>query len=168
VITLCKRDVALKVDEAHYVVNRTVATMMAVGRSGRLELVAAWQHSEQFQGREIRAAIEHLLRHRITFAAGGEDARAAAVQAMSAYSDVIRDDAATRQLQRVLRDVVTNLPQFPCDLFAGDWRPTGRAVRRTHPAGGRGPAADRRTPGRAVDATSAECVLTIRLGSPTH
>jgi hypothetical protein len=125
---------ALKIDEAHYVVNRTLARMMAVGRSAGLELTAAWQHSEQFTDPEVRAAIEQLLRHRITFAAGPEDARAAAVQAMSSYADVIRDDPASRELQRVLPDVIANLPQFHgiCSLVCEERR-VEPFVARTRP-----------------------------------
>jgi hypothetical protein len=127
---------ALKIDEAHYVVNRTLARMMAVGRSARLEVTAAWQHSEQFTDPEVRAAVEQLLRNRVTFASGPEDARAAAVQAMSTYADVIRDDPASRELQRVLPDVIANLPQFHgiCSLVCEGQR-VEPFVARTRPTG---------------------------------
>jgi len=101
-------------DEAHFILNPTIAKAAAVGRSGRLELAAGFQQLAQFQDPVVRAMVEDLLQHRMTFRAAAEDARQAAAQAMQSYADVIRDDPRSRELQRVAPDMLTNLPDHHC------------------------------------------------------
>ena len=85
--------VALKVDEAHLILNESFADALATLRSGGLEVVAAWQYGEQIQDPKIRAGLMSLLRQRCMFSMGeSEDAREMSQIAMSVYSDMIRDD----------------------------------------------------------------------------
>ena len=49
--------VALKVDEAHLVINESFADALATLRSAGLEVVAAWQYGEQIQDPKIRAGM---------------------------------------------------------------------------------------------------------------
>ena len=68
--------VALKVDEAHLILNESFADAMATLRSAGLEVVAAWQYGEQIQDPKIRAGMMSLLRQRCMFSMGeADDAR---------------------------------------------------------------------------------------------
>jgi hypothetical protein len=103
--------VALKVDEAHLVINESFADALATLRSAGLEVVAAWQYSEQIQDPKIRAGLMSLLRQRCMFSMGeSEDAREMSRVAMSVYSDLIRDDAESRARLRLTPDTIVNLP----------------------------------------------------------
>lgn len=103
--------VALKVDEAHLVLNESFADALATLRSAGLEVVAAWQYSEQIQDPKIRAGLMSLLRQRCMFSMGeAEDAREMSKVAMSVYSDLIRDDAESRARLRLTPDTIVNLP----------------------------------------------------------
>jgi len=121
-------------DEAHFILNPTIAKAAAVGRSGLLELAAGFQQLAQFQDPVVRAMVEDLLQHQMTFRAAAEDARQAASQAMQSYADVIRDDPESRALQRVAPDMLTNLPDHHCLcswVVAGTRQPAflGRTLR---------------------------------------
>jgi hypothetical protein len=103
--------VALKVDEAHLVLNESFADAMATLRSGGLEVVAAWQYGEQIQDLKIRAGMMSLLRQRCMFSMGErQDTRDMASIAMSSYSDMIRSDPEERLNLRVTPDMIFNLP----------------------------------------------------------
>jgi hypothetical protein len=103
--------VALKIDEAHLVVNDSFADALATLRSAGLEVVAAWQYGAQIQDPKLRAGMMSLLRQRCMFSMGeSEDARSMSDIAMSVYSDFIRDDAESRSRLRLTPDVIFNLP----------------------------------------------------------
>ena len=103
--------VALKVDEAHLVLNESFADALATLRSGGLEVVAAWQYGEQIQDPKIRAGMMSLLRQRCMFSMGErEDTRDMSAIAMSSYSDMIRTDPQERLNLRMTPDMIFNLP----------------------------------------------------------
>jgi hypothetical protein len=105
--------VALKVDEAHLVLNESFADAMATLRSGGLEVVAAWQYGEQIQDPKIRGGMLSLLRQRCMFSMGEEaDAREMSSLAMAVYSDMIRDTPESRARMRVTPDTIFNLPNY--------------------------------------------------------
>jgi hypothetical protein len=105
--------VALKVDEAHLILNESFADAMATLRSGGLEVVAAWQYGEQIQDRKIRGGMMSLLRQRCMFSMGEtEDAREMSNLAMAVYSDMIRDTPESRARMRVTPDTIFNLPNY--------------------------------------------------------
>jgi hypothetical protein len=75
--------VALKVDEAHLILNESFANAVATLRSAGLEVVAAWQYGEQIQDQKIRGGMLSLLRQRCVFSVGeASDARELADVAM--------------------------------------------------------------------------------------
>jgi hypothetical protein len=103
--------VALKVDEAHLVLNESFADALATLRSAGLEVVAAWQYGEQVQDPKIRAGLMSLLRQRCMFSMGEhQDARDMSQVAMSVYTDIIRDDNESRARLRLTPDTIINLP----------------------------------------------------------
>ena len=67
---------ALKVDEAHLILNESFADALATLRSAGLEVVAAWQYGEQIQDPKVRAGMMSLLRQRCMFSMGEEQTRA--------------------------------------------------------------------------------------------
>lgn len=83
--------VALKVDEAPLVLNRSFAETMALKRSAGLETVACWQVNAQWVEREVRDQLDALFAHRVYFATASlEDARESASMTMAQISDLIR------------------------------------------------------------------------------
>jgi len=103
--------VALKVDEAHLIINESFADALATLRSAGLEVVAAWQYGEQVQDPKIRAGMLSLLRQRCMFSMGeAQDARDMSSIAMAVYTDVIQADAQSQANLRVSPDTIFNLP----------------------------------------------------------
>jgi hypothetical protein len=103
--------VAVKVDEAHLILNESFADALATLRSAGLEVVAAWQYGEQIQDPKVRAGMMSLLRQRCMFSMGEEaDAREMSTIAMTAYTDMIRTDPESRSRLRVTPDTIFNLP----------------------------------------------------------
>jgi hypothetical protein len=102
---------ALKVDEAHLVINTSFADALATLRSAGLEVVAAWQYGAQIEDDKIRGGMMSLLRQRCMFSMGeSRDAREMSDIAMSVYTDMIREDSASRGRVRMTPDVFINLP----------------------------------------------------------
>src|SRR5215211_6426 len=117
--------VALKVDEAHLILNESFANALATLRSAGLEVVAAWQYGEQIQDRKIRGGMLSLLRQRSIFSLGeADDARELADVAMDLYTDVIRADRETRANVRFGPDTLFNLPNHHavCSWLSGGER----------------------------------------------
>jgi hypothetical protein len=103
--------VALKVDEAHLILNESFADALATLRSAGLEVVAAWQYSEQIQDPKVRSGMLSLLRQRCMFSMGETaEAREMASIAMSVYTDMIRGDTESQSLLRITPDAIFNLP----------------------------------------------------------
>ncbi len=103
--------VAVKVDEAHLIVNPSFADALATLRSAGLEVVAAWQYGAQIEDPKLRGGMMSLLRQRCMFSMGeSKDAREMSDIAMSVYVDLIRDDPEARGRLRLTPDVFMNLP----------------------------------------------------------
>lgn len=103
--------VAVKVDEAHLILNESFADAMATLRSGGLEMVAAWQYGDQIQDEKVRGGMMSLLRQRCMFSMGeSNDARELSQIAMSSYTDMIRNDTESRARLRITPDTIFNLP----------------------------------------------------------
>jgi hypothetical protein len=103
--------VAVKVDEAHLVMNESFANALATLRSAGLEVVAAWQYGEQIQDPKIRSGLMSLLRQRCMFSMGeSADAREMSEIVMNVYTDMIKDDPGSRARVRMTPDVIYNLP----------------------------------------------------------
>ena len=103
--------VAVKVDEAHLIMNESFANALATLRSAGLEVVAAWQYGEQIQDPKIRAGLMSLLRQRCMFSMGeSADAREMSEMVMNVYVDMIKDDPSSRARVRMTPDVIYNLP----------------------------------------------------------
>jgi hypothetical protein len=83
--------VALKVDEAPLVINRSFAETTVLKRLAGLEMVACWQVNAQWVDREVRDQLDALFAHRVYFATASiEDARESASMTMARYSDSVR------------------------------------------------------------------------------
>ncbi len=103
--------VAVKVDEAHLIINDSFADALATLRSAGLEIVAAWQYGEQIQDPKIRAGMMSLLRQRCMFSMGEtQDARQMSEVTMAVYTDVIRADREERSRLRIAPDTIINMP----------------------------------------------------------
>lgn len=103
--------VALRVDEAHLVLNESFANALATLRSAGLEVVAAWQYSEQIQDDKIRGGLMSLLRQRCMFSVGeSADARELSKIAMALYTDTIRADRESQRRLLFSPDTLLNLP----------------------------------------------------------
>lgn len=103
--------VAVKVDEAHLIINDSFADALATLRSAGLEVTAAWQYGEQIQDPKIRAGMMSLLRQRCMFSMGEtQDARQMSEITMAVYTDVIRADREERSRLRIAPDTIINLP----------------------------------------------------------
>ena len=129
--------VALRVDEAHLVLNESFANAMATLRSAGLEVVAAWQYGAQIQDDKIRGGLMSLLRQRCMFSVGeSDDARELTKIAMAAYSDSIRPDRDTRARLLFTPDTLLNLPNHHaiCSWISGGARAPA-FVAQTYPMG---------------------------------
>jgi hypothetical protein len=127
--------VAVKIDEAHLIINTSFADALATLRSGGLEVVAAWQYGEQIEDPKIRAGMMSLLRQRCMFSMGEtQDARTMSEITMSVYTDMIRSDPESRARMRVTPDMVINLPNHNaiCSWIADGARVPG-FVAQTYP-----------------------------------
>ena len=103
--------VAVKVDEAHLIINESFANALATLRSGGLEVVAAWQYGEQIQDPKIRAGMMSLLRQRCMFSMGEtQDARLMSELTMSVYSRHDPLGSESRARMRIAPDMIINLP----------------------------------------------------------
>ena len=127
--------VALRVDEAHLVLNESFANALATLRSAGLEVVAAWQYSDQIQDDKIRGGLMSLLRQRCMFSVGEiADARELSKIAMSAYADSIHPDRETRARLLFTPDTLLNLPNHHavCSWISGGAR-AAAFVAQTYP-----------------------------------
>jgi Replication-relaxation len=128
--------VCVWLDESHFILNATFARMAATGRSAGLELVCAWQMGAQFHAdREVSGALDTLLQQRFVFRCGIDDARDAVRSLLPAYVDSLRDDARLRELQRVLPDTLTSLPDHHAVVsLIAKGRRQDPFIARTYPA----------------------------------
>ncbi|HET6507074.1 MAG TPA: replication-relaxation family protein [Baekduia sp.] len=127
--------VAVKVDEAHLIINNSFADALATLRSAGLEVVAAWQYGAQIEDPKLRGGMLSLLRQRCMFSMGeSQDALEMSRIAMAAYTDLIRDDTQSRSRLRLTPDTIFNLPNHHavCSWISGGAR-QGAFIAQTLP-----------------------------------
>jgi hypothetical protein len=130
-----RRKVTLLFDEAHNVLARSVATMLAEGRSAGLEAVFAWQYSAQIPDEIVRSGVRSLLQSISIFRMREmDDARSLAGLAMDIYSDRISVDHEDQQRLRFSADDITRLEiHHAINLWVADGTPRPGFVAQTLP-----------------------------------
>jgi hypothetical protein len=93
---------ALVIDEAHNVFIPAFSTLLAEGRSGGIEVAAAFQYTGQIADEKVRAGVRSLLQNVSIFRQRDfQDARAAASLAMEVFQDSIGGDIEDQRRIRV-------------------------------------------------------------------
>ncbi len=93
---------ALVIDEAHNVFISAFATLLSEGRSGGIEVAAAFQYTGQIVDERVRAGVRSLLQNLSIFRQRDfQDARAAAALAMEVFQDNIRGDVEDQRRIRI-------------------------------------------------------------------
>jgi hypothetical protein len=93
---------ALVIDEAHNFFIRSFATLLSEGRSGGIEVTAAFQYTGQIEDDRVKAGIKSLLQNISIFRQRDfEDARAAAALAMEVFTDNIKGDTEDQRQNRI-------------------------------------------------------------------
>jgi hypothetical protein len=130
-----RRKVTLLFDEAHNVLTRSAATMLAEGRTAGLEAVFAWQYSAQIADEVVRSGVRSLLQSISIFRMREmEDARSLAGLAMDVYSDRISVDHEDQQRLRFSADDITRLQvHHALNLWVADGTPRPGFVAQTLP-----------------------------------
>jgi hypothetical protein len=130
-----RRRLGLYIDEAHNVLTRSVARMLAEGRSAGLEACFAWQYTGQIEDEVVRAGVRSLLQSISIFRTRElEDARSLAGLAMQVYSDRIGVDAEEQTRLRFSVDDILSLPaHHAINLWIARGRPQPAFVARTSP-----------------------------------
>lgn len=106
-----RRGVSLYIDEAHNLLTRTVATMLAEGRSAGLDATFAWQYSAQIADQVTRSGLRSLLQSLSIFRMREmDDARSIAGLAMEVYSDRISVGVEEQERLRFSADDIVKLP----------------------------------------------------------
>ncbi len=106
-----RRRVTLYIDEAHNLLTRSVATMLAEGRSAGLEATFAWQYSAQIADQVTRSGLRSLLQSLSIFRMREmDDARSIAGLAMEVYSDRISVGVEEQERLRFSADDIVKLP----------------------------------------------------------
>ena len=126
----------LAIDEAHNVFTPSFATMLSEGRSGGVEVAAAFQYTSQITDERVRAGVKSLLQNLSIFRLREfEDARAAAALAMEVFADNMRGDIEDQRRVRVDPMDIVRQPNHravnlwladgvPQPAFTADTRPT--------------------------------------------
>jgi hypothetical protein len=93
---------ALVIDEAHNVFIPAFSTLLAEGRSGGIEVAAAFQYTGQIVDERVRAGVRSLLQNVSIFRQRDfHDARAAAALAMEVFQYNIRGDVEDQRRIRI-------------------------------------------------------------------
>ncbi len=93
---------ALVIDEAHNFFTPSFATLLSEGRSGGIEVTAAFQYTGQIEDERVKAGIKSLLQNISLFRQRDfEDARAAAALAMEVFQDNIKGDTEDQRQNRI-------------------------------------------------------------------
>lgn len=122
---------ALRVDEAHLVLNESFANATATLLSAGLEVVAVWQYGAQIQDDKIRGGLMSLLRQRCMFAVGEiDDARELSMLAMAAFTDSMRPDRGTHARLLFNAPHAAEPAQPSCGVLVDQRRGTGAGVCR--------------------------------------
>jgi hypothetical protein len=125
----------LAIDEAHNVFTPSFATMLSEGRSGGLEVAAAFQYTAQIADERVRSGVKSLLQNLTIFRLREfEDARAAAALAMEVFSDNMRGDVEDQRRVRVdPMDIVRQPNHRALALWLSDGVPQPAFTAETRP-----------------------------------
>ena len=126
---------ALVIDEAHNVFIRAFATLLAEGRSGGIEVAAAFQYTGQITDETVRAGVRSLLQNVSIFRQRDfHDARAAAALAMEVFQDNIRSDVEDQRRIRIdPMDIVQQPDYRAVNLWFAHGIPQPAATAETTP-----------------------------------
>lgn len=127
--------VALVIDEAHNVFIPAFATLLAEGRSGGIEVAAAFQYTGQITDESVRAGVRSLLQNVTIFRQRDfHDARAAAALAMEVFQDNIRGDVEDQRRMRIdPMDIVQQPDYRAVNLWLAQGVPQPVATAETAP-----------------------------------
>jgi hypothetical protein len=104
---------ALVIDEAHNVFIPSFATLLAEGRSGGIEVAAAFQYTAQITDERVKAGVRSLLQNVSIFRQRDfHDARAAAALAMEVFQDNIKGDLEDQRRIRIDPMDIVQQPDF--------------------------------------------------------
>lgn len=125
----------LAIDEAHNVFTPSFATMLSEGRSGGLEVAAAFQYTAQIVDGRVRSGVKSLLQNLSIFRLREfEDARAAAALAMEVFTDNLRGDVEDQRRVRVdPMDIVRQPNHRALALWLADGVPQPAFTAETRP-----------------------------------
>jgi hypothetical protein len=126
---------ALVIDEAHNVFIPAFSTLLAEGRSGGIEVAAAFQYTGQIADEKVRAGVRSLLQNVSIFRQRDfQDARAAATLAMEVFQDSIGGDVIDQRRIRIDPIDIVQQPNFRCvNLWLAHGIPQHAATATTSP-----------------------------------
>ena len=126
---------ALVIDEAHNVFIPAFSTLLAEGRSGGIEVAAAFQYTGQIADENVRAGVRSLLQNVSIFRQRDfQDARAAAALAMEVFQDNIRGDVEDQRRIRIDPIDIVQQPNYRAvNLWLAHGIPQPAATASTSP-----------------------------------
>jgi hypothetical protein len=126
---------ALVIDEAHNVFIPAFSTLLAEGRSGGIEVAAAFQYTGQIADEQVRAGVRSLLQNVSIFRQRDfQDARAAAALAMEVFQDNIRGDIEDQRRIRIDPIDIVQQPNYRAvNLWLAHGVPQPAATASTQP-----------------------------------
>jgi hypothetical protein len=127
--------VALVIDEAHNFFIRSFATLLSEGRSGGIEVTAAFQFTDQIEDEKVKKGIKSLLQNISLFRQRDfEDARAAAALAMEVFTDNIKGDIEDERRNRIdPMDIVKRPDYSAVNLWLAGGVPQPASTATTQP-----------------------------------
>jgi hypothetical protein len=126
---------ALVIDEAHNVFIPAFSTLLAEGRSGGIEVAAAFQYTGQIADEKVRAGVRSLLQNVSIFRQRDfQDARAATSLAMEVFQDSIGGDVEDQRRVRVDPIDIVQQPNYRAvNLWLAHGIPQSAATATTAP-----------------------------------
>ena len=126
---------ALVIDEAHNMFIRSFATLLSEGRSGGIEVTAAFQYTGQIEDEKVKKGIKSLLQNISLFRQRDfDDARAAAALAMEVFQDNIKGDTEDQRRTRIdPMDIVKRPDYSAVNLWLAGGVPQPAATATTEP-----------------------------------
>jgi hypothetical protein len=127
----------LLIDEAHNVFTPSFATLLSEGRSGGLEVTAAFQYTGQIIDERVKSGIKSLLQNVSIFRLREfEDSRAAASLAMEVFSDNIKSETEDQRRLRLDPIDIINSPDYrAANLWISRGTPQPIFTAHTEPLG---------------------------------
>jgi hypothetical protein len=125
----------LAIDEAHNVFTPAFATLLSEGRSGGIEVAAAFQYTRQIKDEAVRAGVRSLLQNVSIFRQRDfSDARAAAALAMEVFQDNLRGDVEDQRRVRIDPADIAQQPDYRAvNLWLANGVPQPAATATTEP-----------------------------------